>query len=253
MYGRGGNVSFGPPVTPTVIKQLMIANAVVFAISIFSPSSYESIAQFGAVRPAAVWEGFRLWQPFTYMWLHADLMHVGFNMLALWMFGSQLALVWGEERFLRYYLVCGVGAGVLIATVPYLFAFAGVGANLYIPTLGASGAVMGTLLAFSFTWPDRTLMLIFPPIPIKAIWIIPFILVMEFASGPSNVSHVGHIGGVLVGWLYLVQEGRTPNAVTWNTLKRRWHRYRMQQRLRAVHEEARREQRERDDRDQRYH
>lgn len=252
MYGRGGNVSFGPPVTPQIIKQLLIANAVVFAVSIFSRSTYGMMIDFGAVRPVAVWQGFQFWQPFTYMWLHADLMHVLFNMLALWMFGSQLALVWGEQRFLRYYLTCGVGAGILIATVPYVFGFLGLPTNIYIPTLGASGAVMGTLLAFSFTWPDRTLMLIFPPIPIKAIWIIPFILVMEFASGPSNVSHVGHVGGIVVGWIYLVQEGRTPNVLTWKTLQKRWHRYRMQQRLRAVHDEARREQRERE-KDRRLH
>ena len=123
------------------------------------------------------------------MWLHADLMHILFNMFALWMFGSQLAMYWGEQRFLRYYLTCGFGAGFVIATIPYLVAFMGLGeANLGQMTLGASGACFGVLLAFSFTWPERTIMLIFPPIPIKAIWLIPLILFMENAQPRTRAS-----------------------------------------------------------------
>ena len=185
-------------------------------------------------------------------------MHLAFNMLALWMFGSTLALYWGEERFLRYYLTCGVGAGVLIATVPLIPDFAGWGpvfGPVDIPTLGASGAVFGVLLAFSFTWPDRTIMLIFPPIPLKAIWLIPLLLFFEIFGGPSNVSHLGHLGGVVVGWIYLVNEGKTPGAPNLRTLKLRYQRYTMRKKLRAVHDDARRErdQRRRNDDDHTYH
>lgn len=257
MNGRGSQMGFGPPTTPQVIKNLMIANGVVFMLQFVVPA----ITYFGTVSPVDVWLGFEFWRPFTYMWLHSpgSIFHIGFNMFSLWMFGSPLALFWGEQRFLRYYLVCGVGAGVLIATVPLIPVLMGlmpIGAGLDMPTLGASGAVMGVVMAYTFTWPDRTLMLIFPPMPIKAIWLIPVILLIEFTSGPSNVSHLGHVGGLLVGWIYLIREGRTPGAPTLDNLKHRWRRYRMRQRIRALHEEDRRERAEKwrddDDRPQ-YH
>jgi membrane associated rhomboid family serine protease len=253
VYGRGSQISFGPPITPQIIKTLIIVNGVVFIAQNVTPL----IDYLGAVKPHDVWGKAMVWQPFTYMWLHGSPLHILFNMFALWMFGSQLALTWGEQRFLRYYLICGVGAGILIATVPYVPVMLGLSSvgPLLIPTLGASGAVMGILLAYSFTWPDRTIQLLIPPVPIKAIWLIPLLFFMEMFSGPSNISHVGHLGGAVVGWAYLVREGRTPGAPTMNTLKFRWKRYRTRQKLRAVHDEARRENsaRRRDDDDRTYH
>ena len=105
---------------------------------------------------------------------------------------------------------------------------------LQFPTLGASGAVFGVLLAYSVTWPDRYLMLLFPPIPIKAIYFIPFILFMEYTTGPRNVSHVGHLGGLLVAWILLWRDGRTQGVLSLGKLKYRWRRWRMRQRLQAV-------------------
>ncbi len=241
-YGRGYRTSFGPPVTPQVVKSLMIANCVVLVAQLMLPL----VGQLGTVSPAAVWLNLQLWRPFTYMWLHAGPMHLAFNMLALWMFGSTLALAWGEKRFLRYYLTCGVGAGFLIATVPFIPVIGGwspITPGLGIPTLGASGAVMGVLLAFSFTWPDRTIQLLFPPIPLKAIWLIPLLMFFEM-FGSQNVSHIGHLGGVVVGWVYLIREGKTPGAPNLRTLKLRYQRYGMRKKLRAVHDEARRKHRE---------
>lgn len=253
MYGRGSQMGFGPSVTPPVIKNLLIANGVVFILQLLTRSpAGDLLSEFGAVSPWAVWVEFKFWQPFTYMWLHSAYspFHIIFNMLMLWMFGSQLALVWGEERFLRYYLACGIGAGVLIATLPWMAVLLGLmpaSASLSIPTLGASGAVMGVILAFSFTWPDRTLMLIFPPMPIKAIYIIPFMLFLEYASGPSNVSHLGHGGGLVVGWIYLVREGRTPGAPTLQGLQHKFRRWRMRQKIRSVHNEEQRKRKRDDD------
>jgi membrane associated rhomboid family serine protease len=217
-----------------------------------------AVYHYGTVTPADTWLKLQLWRPFTYMWLHGSVLHLAFNMLALWMFGSTLALFWGEERFLRYYLTCGVGAGALIATVPMLPTLAGWGEILGptdIPTLGASGAVFGVLLAFSFTWPDRTIQLLFPPIPLKAIWLIPLLLFFELFGGPSNVSHLGHLGGVVVGWVYLLNEGKTPGVPNFRTFKLRYQRYTMRKKLRAIHDEARRErdERRRRDDDRTYH
>ena len=94
MHGRGyQTVSFGPPVTPNVIKQLLIANLAVFVAQALVPV----ISQLGSVTPYLFWQQGYLWQPFSYMWLHAGFMHIAFNMLALWMFGSPIALLWGEK------------------------------------------------------------------------------------------------------------------------------------------------------------
>jgi membrane associated rhomboid family serine protease len=198
----------------------------------------------------------------------------------LWMFGSELALYWGEKRFLRYYLSCGIGAGLLIATLPFIPSLAGwwspTADELAKSTLGASGAIIAVLLAFSFTWPDRTIQLIFPPIPLKAIWLIPLVLVFEFATGSEDVSHVGHLGGLAIGWIYLLKEGKTPGVPTIETLKLffqrhttpkksnairpqrrrtlkvRYQRYVMRKKLRSVQDEERTEPgRKKDDRTRR--
>ena len=257
MYGRGGaQMSFGPPETPEVIKNLMIANGIVFIAQLVGPNMGLDVSGIGVVSPKLVWEDFQIWRIFTYMWLHSpnSIMHIAFNMFSLWMFGSAVAQLWGEERFMKYYLVCGVGAGFMIATLPWLLGLLGVPIPVmtYLgSTLGASGAVMGVLLAYSFIWPERKIMLLFPPIPIKAIYLIPLLFVMEWISaqtGSSNVSHVGHLAGVLVGWIYLVNEGRTPGAPTPQSLAFKWKRYRMRQKIRAVHQEDKRD-RERMNRD----
>ncbi len=253
MYGRGyqsPGMGFGPPVTPPVIKQLLIANAVLFVLSRLS----ENLAVLGALIPKAFWNMGYLWQPFTYMWLHANLLHLAMNMFVLWMFGSQLALVWGARRFLRYYLICGVGAGLFIATVPYFaVATGGNPVSLLAPTVGASGAVYAVVLAYSLTWPDRTIMLIFPPVAFRAIWIIPVMFFMTWTmDGGNNISHTGHLGGVVVGWLYLRRRGEAGRLFSFRQLKNRWHRYRMRQKLRAVRYEEMSSRRRRDD-DHTYH
>ena len=252
MYGRGQSpgLGFGPPFTPPIIKQLLIANAVVFVLQMLMPA----FADLAAVYPAAVWQGGYLWQPFTYMWLHGSLGHLLMNLFVLWMFGSQLAMAWGTKRFLRFYLICGVGAGFIIATVPYLVVAVGLAPaySLGYATVGASGAIYGVLLAYSFTWPDRTIMLIFPPVAFRAIWLIPALFFMSIAFGGGNISHVGHLGGVVVAWLYMHRSGDTRGTQLFSLdqLKYRWRRYRMRQKLRAIQYEE--FERRRDD-DRRIH
>ena len=241
MYGRGnqgGGIGFGPPVTPQIIKQLLIANFAIFVAQFLIPGLTFAFT----VTPIEFWGQGHLWQPFTYMWVHSPsfLGHILMNMLVLWMFGSQLALVWGAERFLRYYVVCGVGAGLIIATWPFVPVWFGAtdAIRLYEPTLGASGAIYGVMLAYSLTWPDRTIMLIFPPVAFRAIWLIPALFVMNvaFDAGASRISHVGHLGGVLVGWLWLRRQGDA-RGLSLEQIKYRWRRFRMRQRLRAVRQE----------------
>ncbi len=253
MYGRGQQpgMRIGPPITPPVIKQIMIANAVVFLLQQVAPET----TLYGSVVPVGFWQLGYLWQPFTYMWLHASFGHIAMNMFMLWMFGSQLAMAWGPKRFLRFYLICGVGAGLIIATYPYLMMGVHPG-GLMAHTLGASGAVYGVLLGYSLTWPDRTIMLIFPPVAFRAIWLIPglFLMSMMFSSG-QNISHIGHLGGVIVGWIYLRRKGHANPIFTLSHLKSRWKRHQMRKKLRAVRyeefEARRRDQKKNNDR--KYH
>ncbi len=239
MYGRGhpGGIGFGPPITPVAIKQLLIANGVVFLAQYLLPW----LTLMGSVSPAGFLQEGRLWQPFTYMFLHDPRtpFHLLFNMFMLWMFGSQVAAVWGPKRFLRYYLTCGVGAGLLIALVPYLLVWAGLRSplTLMIPTLGASGAIYGVVLAFSLIWPDRTIALIFPPVAFRAIWLIPIMVGVDVLMGPSNVSILGHLSGAGVGWLLLRSSGAGPGLPSLEQIRYRWNRYRMRKRLRAVQRE----------------
>jgi len=238
LYGRGappGGIGFGPPITPPVIKQLLIANLAVFVAQVAGLVPTDVLA----ASPHAFWTRFFVWQPFTYMWLHGGLGHIAANMFSLWMFGSPLAMAWGTQRFLRFYLLCGVGAGLLIVTYPWIPQWLGLThpASLAIPTLGASGAVMGVLLAYSLTWPDRTIMFIFPPVAFRAIWLIPILFFLELSFGPPNVSHLGHLGGVLIGWLLLRARGDTGRLLTLEQVKYRWRRWRMRRRLRAVQDD----------------
>jgi membrane associated rhomboid family serine protease len=231
VHGRGYQTSsFGPALTPPIVQQLMIANLVVFALQIMVPQ----VAEYGPVRPYYMWQAGHLWEPFTYMWLHGGLGHLAMNMFALWMFGSPLALAWGPRKFLNFYLFCGTGAGFVIATWPYLIMNLSPQA-LLIPTVGASGAVYGVLLAYSLTWPDRVIALIFPPITFRAIWLIPGLFLMTVFFGGGGISHIGHLGGVLMGWLYLRRKGHAgAQSLSLGHMKYRWKRYRMRQKLRSV-------------------
>jgi len=253
VYGRGQQpgMRIGPPITPPVIKQILIANAVIFLVQQVVPET----TIYGSIVPMAFWQFGYLWQPFSYMWLHASFGHIAMNMFMLWMFGSQLALAWGPKRFLRFYLICGVGAGLIIASYPYLmFSWHPQGVAEY--TLGASGAIYGVLLGYSLTWPDRTIMLIFPPVAFRAIWLIPglFLMSMMFQSG-QNISHIGHLGGVIVGWIYLRRQGHANAMFTLGNLKSRWKRHQMRKKLRAVrYQEFEAKRRDPDkDNDRRYH
>lgn len=148
----------------------------------------------------------RIWQLFTYIFLHANLWHLLINMLFLWMFGRELELVWGKRRFLNYFALCGVGAGaieVLVKTIPVFFGRE----PSMTPTIGASGAIFGILMANAILFPDRRIWLF--PLPVT-IPMRPYVAVMgaiEFfgtlGSGGDNVAHICHLGGMLVGWLYL--------------------------------------------------
>jgi membrane associated rhomboid family serine protease len=195
-------MSFFPPLTP-MLKALVVVTSAAFVVTYLPYRFFGWQAPFVylGLQPYLVVHRLYLWQLVTYLFLHGGFFHILFNMFALWMFGSDLERLWGGERFLYFYFLCGVGAGVFDVVLNTLFPPA-------IPTLtiGCSGAIYGILLAYGLLFPDRPIFLWFI-IPIKAKWFVLGIGVIEFLSeisgGGSGISHLAHLGGMLVAFLYL--------------------------------------------------
>ncbi|MBQ2374970.1 MAG: rhomboid family intramembrane serine protease [Alistipes sp.] len=196
-------------ITPPVVKNLIIANCVALLATTLLPFKddiVERFALFNVVSPL-----FHSYQVFTYMFLHGGVSHLFFNMFALWMFGRQLEYELGSRRFFTYYMVCGIGAALLQLGVGYAEYAHAVEANgvraamhlLAIPTVGASGAVYGLLLAFGVLHPNNIIMLMIPPVAIKAKWFVVIYGLMELFFGLSGyqagVAHFAHLGGMLWG------------------------------------------------------
>lgn len=183
---------------PNVIFALLIANGLVFALQQWSPRFL--IINFALWPFGEPQSPFAPWQLLTYGFLHGNFNHILFNMFGLWMFGRDLERLMGPKRFLIYYITCVVGAGVIQLIV------AGMQGGLY-PTLGASGGVFGILLAYGVTYPNRTVMLIFPPIPMKAKYFVLFYGLLELYLGISGsapgVANFAHLGGMVFGFLLL--------------------------------------------------
>ena len=195
--------SFGPGPLSPAIKLLIVANVVAFVADMVVPD--QLLRRTLGLAPRDVIEGLRLWQPITYMFLHGGIFHILFNMLALWMFGVELERMWGSRFFTKYYFVTGVGAAattLLLSFVPGSF-----GAQLYYSlTIGASGAVYGLLLAYALYFPNRPIyMYMVFPIPAKYfVMIIGAISLLSSMGGPGGgVAHTAHLGGLVVGYLYL--------------------------------------------------
>jgi membrane associated rhomboid family serine protease len=195
--------------TPPVVKNLIIANCVALLATELLPFGDDIIgrlALFNIESPL-----FHSYQVFTYMFLHGGVSHLFFNMFALWMFGRQLEYELGSQRFFIYYMVCGIGAALLQLGVGYAEYMHAVDVGdvyqamdlLDIPTVGASGAVYGLLLAFGVLHPNNIIMLIFPPIALKAKWFVLIYGVVELIFGVSGyqagVAHFAHLGGMLWG------------------------------------------------------
>ena len=190
-----GQLSYKPSLFTDAIKVLISVNFTVFILQSISSSEIIFFSNFGLV-PKLVWSQLKIWQPFTYMFFHGDIWHVLINMFVLWMFGSELERVWGKKNFLRFYFITGVGSG--LATMLF-------GLQSAIPIVGASGAIYGVLLAYGVMFPNRTVYL-YGIIPIKSIWFVIGIGVVAFFSSfnnVTNISHLTHLFGMIIGYLYL--------------------------------------------------
>jgi membrane associated rhomboid family serine protease len=187
-----------PSAIPNVIFALLIINGVVFALQQVSPRFL--MINFALCPAGPANSPFMPWQLLTYGFLHGNLMHIAFNMFALWMFGRELELMMGPRRFITYFLTCVIGAGIVQLLV------AGTQGGLY-PTVGASGGVFGILLAYGLAFPNRMIMLMFPPIPMKAKYFVLVFGLFELYLGVSGnapgVANFAHLGGMLFGFLLL--------------------------------------------------
>jgi membrane associated rhomboid family serine protease len=232
------------------VKQLIIINALFFIGTYFVPATMQYLALYNFENP-----NFYIWQPLTHMFMHGGMMHIFFNMFALFSFGSTLESIWGSKKFLLFYLVCGFGAAALHTGVNYYSLYelistlgqhgiskqtiletiysntgsfkydtrwlnyvsmeqiTNAASALNVPVVGASGAIYGLLVAFAFMFPNAELMLMFLPIPIKAKYFVPGILLLDLYGGifggfsifggGSGIAHFAHIGGALMGYLLM--------------------------------------------------
>ncbi len=199
-YREHRTYSFGPWGITKAVKYLLLANVGIFVLEFLWGS--ELIYLFG-LTPALVKKGF-IWQPFTYMFLHGGLFHILFNMFALWMFGCEIERTWGTKEFVRYYFITGVGAG--------FFTFI-LSLNSHIPTIGASGAIFGILVAFALMFPNRLIYLYFL-FPVKAKYVVIFFAVIElfasFRHTSDGIGHFAHLGGMVIGYLYIKSDLKIP-------------------------------------------
>lgn len=205
-YRPSGFMSTFPP----VIKNLLIINVLVFMAQQLPPARELLLIRF-ALWPLSTPGGlpeFLPWQLVSYGFLHGGLTHLLFNMFALWMFGVQIENTWGSRRFAFYYFACVIGAGLvqLAATAA---------SPVAAPTIGASGGVFGILLAFGMLFPNQIIVLLFPPIPMKAKWLVIGYGVLEFFFATSGsqpgVANAAHLGGMLFGLvLILYWRGKLP-------------------------------------------
>lgn len=208
---------------PVVVKNLLIINTLAFLASFTLERFNIDLNDMLGLHFFKA-SGFRPYQLLTYMFMHANFAHIFFNMFALWMFGNVLENIWGPKRFLIFYLVCGVGAGLTQELVQYIqyttqlaqYDQVNLGGNIVsmdsylnlMTTVGASGAVYGILLAFGMMFPN-SLIYIYFAIPIKAKWFVILYAVIELVSGlgvtgSDNVAHFAHLGGMLFGLILIL-------------------------------------------------
>lgn len=214
--GLFGGFSIFPP----VIKYLLISNVIVFLLQHFFLNSLRlgdtnlgiSFFRLFALQPIFQNESiksiisgpFLPWQLITYMFMHGDFTHLFFNMFALWMFGLELENLWGSKKFLIYYTICGLGAAVANLLIAPFFSTVG-------PTVGASGSVYGILVAFGYLFPNRHIYIYFL-IPIKAKYLVILYMALEVfavaSQSESGIAHIAHLGGAVVGIIYLLITSR---------------------------------------------
>lgn len=188
---------------PDVTRNLIIINIIVFIPTLINENLM--LSNFALFFPASRF--FHFWQPLTHMFMHGSFTHILFNMYTLFIFGSAVENTIGSKKFLVFYLLTGLGAALMHTGVQYLQYAAGSASVLYVPTVGASGAIYGVLMAYAMLYPDSIMTLIFPPVSMKAKWFVLIFAVIEFLTGVGGtmdgIAHFAHLGGMVFGFILL--------------------------------------------------
>jgi len=216
--GGGSSLGIGGAITPAV-KALVIANAAVFLFEfVLHSAGLDAVfLKLFALQPGLVYGSLYVWQLATYLFLHGDLGHILVNMFMLWMFGAEMERIWGSRRFLKYYFLTGIGAGIVTC-------FFSSGSR----TIGASGAVFGVMLAYGLTFPNREILFWFV-FPMKAKHFVLLMGGIELLASASWVSdgigHFAHLGGMLFGYVYLKRAWKLKDwlsEIRWKARRRRF-------------------------------
>ena len=231
---------------PTIVKHLLIINVLMYLATVTLTRFNIDLTRLLGLHFFKA-SDFRIYQLLTYMFMHGNFEHLFFNMFALWMFGNTLENIWGSKRFLLFYMVCGIGAGLCQELVQYIqyatsladYANVNLGGRIVpmdaylnmMTTVGASGAIYGLLLAFGMMFPNSMIYLYFF-FPIKAKWFVIGYAVIELLSGlsgASNVAHFAHLGGMLFGLLLILYWRKNPagpnkNFRKWKEIFESWKR-----------------------------
>lgn len=215
MYGGYRRQTYNRGAFPQVIKYLLIANLIVFLVQLTLESRlidgipgwyiiYKNFAlnPISGFDPANQPYNFQIWQLFTYQFMHdtSGFSHLFFNMFALWMFGRYVAISWGSKKFFWFYILCGVVAGLFQLFISPIVT------DRLAWTIGASGSVFGVLIAFAMMYPNEYIVLLIPPIPMKAKYFVGFYIIIEFLSvgDAGGVAHLAHIGGAFTGFIFML-------------------------------------------------
>ncbi|HEY1757015.1 MAG TPA: rhomboid family intramembrane serine protease [Bryobacteraceae bacterium] len=188
-YASGGGL-------PDGIRALLIINAALFLIEFFSRGALGGIFSVLALTPSEVVKSLYIWQLATFLFLHNGIWNILWNMLALWMFGKELEIMWGTRRFLRFYFLCGCGAGVCVVLAEYL------AGNPNAPTIGSSASIYGILAASAALWPEREILFIFFPMKMK--YFVILIGAIDFLiSYNAGIGQIALLTGLVFGLLYV--------------------------------------------------
>ena len=202
---------------PVAVKNIIIINILVMIMTYLNETlMVEKFALFYPTSPFFHW-----WQPVTHMFMHGGFWHILFNMYTLYIFGSALERVWGPKKFLIFYFVTGIGAAAIHTGVEWIqmqnwitqaaegsqSALVSIHQLKMTPTLGASGAIYGVLMGYALLYPDSMLVLFFPPIPIKAKWMVLIFAAIELVTGVTGtgggIAHFAHLGGLIFGFILI--------------------------------------------------
>jgi membrane associated rhomboid family serine protease len=220
--------SFGPGPLSTSIKTIIAVNVAIFIAS--SDHLFPTLQTSLGLVPSWVESRLQIWRLATYMFVHADVFHILFNMLALWMFGTELERMWGTRFFLKFYFIAGVGAALLTLLVSHI-PYPPLQALSFSNIVGASGAIYGLLLAYALYFPDRIIYYFVFPVPVRVYVIISGALAF-YASVSANgggVASATHLGGLLIAWVYLttLRKGPRLRLNPWAEVKYRWVKWRL--------------------------